>query len=63
MAQKLEQRKVKDSVMSSLMDRKLEQENMNESLMDLKLKQDDDVTDQSLNPSRTTENDSERDVY
>ena len=31
--------------------------------MDQKLKQDDDVTDQNVNQSRTTENDSERNVY
>ena len=33
------------------------------SLMNQKLKQDDDVTDQRVNQSRTTENDSERDVF
>ena len=33
------------------------------SLMNQKLKQDDDVTDQSVNQSRTTQHDSERDVY
>ena len=32
-------------------------------LMDPKLKQDDGVTDQNVNPLRTTEKDSERDVY
>ena len=31
--------------------------------MDQKLKQDDGVTDQNVNQTRTTENDSERDVY
>ena len=31
--------------------------------MDQKLKQDDDVTDKNVNQARTTENDSERDVY
>ena len=50
-----------------LLNQKLEQENMKEFmvkfLMSQKLKQDDGVTDQSVNQSRTTENDSERDVY
>ena len=66
MDQKLEQRTLKEFAMTSLMDQKLEQENMKElmvkCLMDQKLKQDDDVTDQNVNQSRTTENDSERDV-
>ena len=33
------------------------------SLMDQQLKQDDDVTDQNVNQTRTTENDPEPDVY
>ena len=36
---------------------------MVKSLMNQKLKRDDDVTDQSVNQSRTTEHDSARDVY
>ena len=36
---------------------------MAKSLMDQKLKQDDGVTDQNVNQSRTTQNDSERNVY
>ena len=36
---------------------------MAKSLIDQKLRQDDDVTDQNVNQSRTTENDPERDVY
>ena len=36
---------------------------MVKSLMNQQLKQDDDVTDQSVTPSRTSQNDSERDVY
>ena len=65
--EKLEQRKLIEFVMSSLMNQKLEQENMKEfmveSLMVQKLKQDGDMTDQNVNQSRTTENDSERDVH
>ena len=65
--QKMQQDVLKKFVMSSLMDQKLEQENVKEnmvkSLMDQKLKQHDDVTDQNVNQSRTTENDSERDVH
>ena len=66
MNQKLEQGKLKEFVMSSLMSQKLDQENMTEfmvSLKNQKLKRDDDVTDQNVHQSRTTENDSERDVY
>ena len=36
---------------------------MVKSLKALQFKQDDDLTDQNVNQSRTTENDSERDVY
>ena len=46
---------------------KLDQESTNDfmakSLMDQKLKQDDDVTGKNVNQARTSENDSERDVY
>ena len=49
--------------MSSLMGQKLVQENMKEfmakSLIDQKLRQDDDVTDQNVSQSRTTDNDPE----
>ena len=36
---------------------------MAKSLMDQQLKQDDDMTDKNVNQTRTSENDSERDVY
>ena len=65
--QKLEQRKLKEFVMSSLLDQSVEQENMKEfmvkSLRDPKLQRDNDVAAQNVSQSRTTENDSERDVY
>ena len=52
---------------NELTDQKLQQENMKElmvkSWMNHKLKRDDDVTDQSVDQSRTAEDGSERDVY
>ena len=52
---------------NELMGQKLPQEILKEfvmnSLMDQKLKQDDDVTDENVDQSRTAESDSERDAY
>ena len=67
MRKKVEQRKLKEFVMSMPVNQKLEQEDMKEFmvkfLMNQKLKQDDGVPDQSVNDSRTTQNDEERADY